>query len=79
VKGEGWERGWFYVMVWTVVPTQFAGWGMWRLAGHFGWHGPALNQLRRVVFIAVAATFSLLGTLGKLPRTARYAALAEAA
>ena len=28
--GEGAERAWFYVSIWTVVPTQVINWGAWR-------------------------------------------------
>ena len=29
--GEGAERAWFYIAIWTVVPTQVVNWGAWRL------------------------------------------------
>ena len=71
-RGEGEEKGWFYIAVWTVVPTQLAGWAMWRL-GRFMNLSPAhLGQLRLVAFVAFAAAFFCLGLFGKFPRTQRY-------
>ncbi len=29
--GEGVERAWFYIAIWTVVPTQVINWAAWRL------------------------------------------------
>jgi len=70
--GEGAEKGWFYVTVWMVVPTQIAAWAMWRLGRHFEVPKTSLDHLRLFTFLAVAAALFLLGCLGKLPRTARY-------
>lgn len=69
---EGAEKGWFYVAVWTVVPTQVAAWAMWRLGPRFGLAGAGLDRARLVTFLIVAGAFFLLGLMGKLPRTARY-------
>jgi len=71
-RNEGAEKAWFYVAVWTVVPTQGAGWAMWRLGQYFDLSVAALNQLRLATFLAVAGIFFLLGSMGKLPRTRPY-------
>ena len=71
-RDEGAEKGWFYVAVWMVVPTQIAAWGMWRLGRYFALPTTTLDALRLLTFMAVAATFFALGFLGKLPRTQRY-------
>lgn len=71
-RNEGAEKGWFYVAVWTVVPTQIAGWAMWRLGRHFVLTNSALSDLRLATFLIVAGAFLLLGVLSKLPRTQRY-------
>ncbi len=70
--GEGAEKAWFYVGIWTVVPAQVAAWGAWRLGGRFGFPPITLGRFRLVVFLAVAGLFYLGGLLGRLPRTARY-------
>lgn len=71
-RGEGEEKGWFYVAVWMVVPTQLAGWAMWRLGRFFDLAPTTLGDLRLISFVLVGAAFFLLGYLGKLPRTQRY-------
>jgi hypothetical protein len=71
-RGEGAEKAWFYVAVWTVVPTQLAGWAMWRLGRFFNLPESTLNDLRLLVFLVFAGLFFTLGYLGKLGRTARY-------
>jgi len=71
-SGEGAEKGWFYVTVWMVVPTQIAAWGMWRLGRYFGVPNNSLDHLRLATFVIVAGGMFLLGYLSKLPRTARY-------
>ncbi len=71
-RGEGAEKGWFYVAVWTVVPTQLASWGMWRLGRFFDLSATSLDHLRLATFLIVAAVFFALGLLGKLPRVERY-------
>jgi hypothetical protein len=71
VKFEGVERAWFYVAIWTVVPSQAAGWAMWRLGRFFALDRATLNQARLGMFVAVAAMFFALAALGKLPRTRR--------
>jgi hypothetical protein len=71
-RGEGAEKGWFYVAVWTVVPTQLAGWATWRLGRFLDLSPTMLGDLRLATFIIVAAGFFILGCLGKLPRTQRY-------
>ena len=70
-RGEGAEKGWFYVTVWTVVPTQLASWAMWRL-GRFFLSPSSLDHLRLATFLIVAGLFFGLGLLGKLPRSERY-------
>jgi hypothetical protein len=71
-RGEGAEKGWFYVAVWTVVPTQLASWGMWRLGRFFALSAASLDHLRLATFVIVAGVFLVLGYLGRLPRTERY-------
>lgn len=71
-RGEGAEKAWFYVAVWTVVPTQLAAWAMWRLGRFFDLSPSALNDLRLATFVIVAGAFFVLGCLGKLGRTERY-------
>ncbi|MGH9569587.1 MAG: hypothetical protein ACRD4F_08095 [Candidatus Angelobacter sp.] len=71
-RGEGAEKGWFYVAVWTVVPTQVAGWAMWRLGRFFNLSPGNLGELRLLAFLLVAGFFFALGYAGKLPRTTRY-------
>ncbi len=71
-RNEGAERAWFYVAIWTVVPTQLAAWAAWRLAGRIGVTGIALARTRLAVFSLVAATSLLLGLKGLLPRSARF-------
>lgn len=69
---EGAERAWFYVTIWTVVPTQALAWAAWRLGGQLGLDGIALAHARLSVFLASTTIFFLLGWRGRLPRTARY-------
>ena len=71
-RGEGAEKAWFYVAVWTVVPTQIAAWAMWRLGKYFALPSSKLDELRLLTFLVVAAILLILGGLGKLPRTQRY-------
>ncbi len=70
--GEGAEKAWFYVGIWTVVPAQVAAWGAWRLGGRLGLLPLALNRFRLAVFLAVTAAFCFAGLVGRLPRTTRY-------
>jgi hypothetical protein len=71
-RNEGAEKGWFYVAIWTVVPTQFAGWVMWRMGKYFDLSAGSLGHLRLATFLLVAGVFLAAGLLGKLPRTQRY-------
>jgi hypothetical protein len=71
-KNEGAEKAWFYVGIWTIVPTQVAAWAAWRLAGKFHFPPEGLNQLRLTVFILVGAVLLLMGIRGKLPRSQRF-------
>ena len=71
-RREGEEKGWFYVTVWTVVPTQLAAWAMWRLGRFFDLSPRILGDLRLLTFVLVALLFFALGYLGRLPRTQRY-------
>jgi hypothetical protein len=71
-RAEGEEKGWFYVAVWTVVPTQLAGWAMWRLGRWFDLSPMSLGELRLATFVLVAGSFFALGYAGKFPRTSRY-------
>jgi hypothetical protein len=69
---EGAEKAWFYVAIWTVVPTQVIAWAAWRLGGRFDLAPLALNNLRLIVFVLTGAFLLLFGIRGKLPRSARY-------
>lgn len=71
-RNEGAEKGWFYVAVWVVVPTQIAAWAMWRLGKYFALSSNTLGDLRLFTFLIVAGTFFTLGWMGRLPRTKRY-------
>jgi hypothetical protein len=71
-RGEEAEKGWLYVAIWTVVPTQVAAWAMWRLGKSMSLSVSSLDRLRLATFLAVAGIFFLLGCLGKLPRTRRH-------
>jgi hypothetical protein len=74
---EGAERGWFYVAIWTVVPSQFAGWAVWRLGSRIGTSSPELTWLRFTTFLCVSLLFFFLSATGKLGRTERYYARSE--
>jgi hypothetical protein len=69
--GEGAERAWFYVAVWTVVPSQLAGWAAWRLGGRLGFEATPLAWLRFTTFFAAAALLCWLGVRERIPRTER--------
>ncbi len=71
-RGEGAEKAWFYVAVWTVVPTQLASWAMWRLGPRLGLSGTSLTEARLVTFLLVAGCVFFVTYLGKLPRTQRF-------
>lgn len=71
-RNEGAEKAWFYVAIWTVVPTQIAGWAMWRMGKYFALTSHVLDDLRLLTFLLVAGIFFMLGVLGRLPRTERY-------
>jgi hypothetical protein len=71
-KNEGAEKAWFYAGVWSVVPSQVAAWGAWRLAGKLGLASLALGRFRLTVFLIVSAFFLVLSLKAKLPRTQRY-------
>lgn len=71
-RGEGVERAWFYVAIWTVVPAQLAGWAMWRLGHQLHLAAAALDLSRLTVFLATTAVFFALGAAQRLPRTERY-------
>lgn len=70
--GEGAERAWFYVAIWTVVPTQVVNWGAWRLGRFMHLDTAALAHVRLAVCVLATAFFFLLGYAQKLPRTIRY-------
>jgi len=76
-KGEGAERAWFYIGVWTVVPAQVAAWAAWRLGGRLGLAALPLSRLRLTVFLTVTLLFFILGVRARLPRTRRYYVTAE--
>jgi hypothetical protein len=70
--GEGAEKGWFYIAIWTVVPTQVLSWAAWRLGGALGLDTFALNRIRLLVLLASAALLLYLSLKARLPRTRRY-------
>jgi len=70
--GEGAERAWFYVAIWTVVPTQVVNWGAWRLGKFLGLDPLPLARTRLVICLLSTGFFFLLGYAAKLPRTQRY-------
>ncbi len=70
--GEGVEKAWFYVAIWTVVPAQVAAWGAWRLGARIGVPPESIDRFRLSVFLAVAGLFYLAGWFERLPRTGRY-------
>ena len=70
--GEGAERAWFYVAIWTVVPTQVINWGAWRMGKFMHLEPLPLAQVRLAVCFIATAFFFVLGYLQKLPRTTRY-------
>ena len=72
VYGEGAERAWFYVALWTAVISQAAAWIMWRLGPALGLTAATLVWARLAVFAAVSAGVLGLGLAGLLPRTRRY-------
>ena len=69
---EGAEKAWFYVAIWTVVPTQVAAWAAWRLGRRLNLFPQELNHLRLTVFVLVGTILILLGIGGKLPRSERF-------
>jgi hypothetical protein len=69
---EGSDWAWFYVAIWTIVPSELAGWAMWRLGGRLGLAGTSLAWARLAGFLLVGALFFTLGSLEKLGRTRRY-------
>jgi hypothetical protein len=77
-RNEGAEKAWFYVAIWTVVPSQLASWAMWRLGPRMGLEGAALTNARFITFMVVSGAFFLITYLGKLPRTQRYYAAEDA-
>lgn len=77
VFDEGFERGWFYVFVWMVVPAQVIAWFMWRMGPALGVTGRSLDWARLAAFVSASAILFWLGYRGTLPRTARYIAPRE--
>ncbi len=71
-RNEGAEKGWFYVAIWTVVPTQVAAWGAWRLGSRLDITSFELDWLRFGVFVLTGTLLLLLGLRGKLPRSKRF-------
>jgi hypothetical protein len=70
--GEGAERAWFYVAIWTVVPTQVINWAAWRMGKYMGLAPLPLARTRLAVCLVATAFFFLMGYASKLPRTQRY-------
>ncbi len=69
---EGNERAWFYIAIWTVVPTQVVAWAAWRLIAPLGFAPVDLARIRLAVFCVIAAAFFSLGMRNLLPRTIGY-------
>jgi hypothetical protein len=69
---EGAERAWFYVGLWTVVPSQAAMWAVWRIGAKNGLIGAAHGLAGLATLALVGGTMFVLGFKGILPRTARY-------
>jgi len=69
---EGEEKAWFYVAVWTVVPTQVGSWAAWRLGGMLGLDAMLLARLRLLVLCAIAGATIYLALREKLPRSKRH-------
>jgi hypothetical protein len=69
---EGAERAWFYVGLWTVVPSQLAMWAVWRIGAKHGLAGVAHGRVGLAALLIVGGTFFLLGWKGILPRSARF-------
>jgi len=69
---EGAEKAWFYVAIWTVVPTQVAAWAAWRLGSKLNLAPYELNDLRLLVFVIVGTILLMLGIRGRLPRSQRF-------
>ena len=70
--GEGVERAWFYVAIWTVVPVQVINWAAWRLGKFMHLDPLPLAHVRLAVCLIATAFFLTLGYMQKLPRTTRY-------
>lgn len=70
--GEGSEKAWFYVAIWTVVPCQIASWAMWRLGSRMDLSATALIHARLGVFAVVSLGLFLITWRGLLPRTQRW-------
>jgi hypothetical protein len=71
-RNEGAEKAWFYVAIWTVVPTQVLAWAAWRLGSRLGWTSYELDCLRLAAFVTAGAVFFALGWQGRLPRSRRF-------
>lgn len=69
---EGAERAWFYVGLWTVVPSQIAMWAMWRIGANNGLTAVMQGRVRLIALLFVGGTMFALGAKGILPRSARY-------
>ena len=70
--GEGAERAWFYIAIWTVVPTQVVNWAAWRMGKYVDLAPLPLARTRLAVCLVAMLFFFLLGYASKLPRTQRY-------
>ena len=70
--GEGAERAWFYVAIWTVVPTQVINWGAWRFGRFMDLAPLPLARLRLAICLLSTALFLVLGYAEKLPRSQRH-------
>jgi hypothetical protein len=71
-RNEGVERAWFYVAIWTVVPSQVVSLLMWRIGRYVSLSDLALARARLAALLVVATIVFAVTSAGLLPRTDRY-------
>lgn len=70
-RNEGEERAWFYVAIWTVVPSQVVAWGIWRAGKYLAITSHQLAWLRLLTFLITVGVFFFFSWKGLLGRTER--------
>ena len=60
--GEGAERAWFYIAIWTVVPTQVVNWAAWRMGKYMQLAPLPLARTRLVICLLSTLCFFLWDT-----------------